>query len=225
MLRGFVKAVRRVARGIAGAVRARPGVFVVAALGVFVLSIFLPPVVLSLARKPWDYFAFNPWVKKLPEYLASSEISPQRKLEFLPNLALFWFSANGPYGSVEWGYAVQVSDIVRFVFMSLLFGTYFALWFSRRDQLRQWGWEARAGRQGGIVGTLVSLLGFSTGPCSVVGCGAPVLPVVGLAFAGLSSGTIKFLTELSQVATWGVLSAMTLGVAYFAWLVGKGNCR
>ncbi len=220
MLRRFLKAVGRVVGGIVAAIRARPKVFGAVTLGVFVLNVFLPPVALSLARKPWDYFAFNPWLPKLPQYLVSNEVPPQRKLDFLPNLALFWFSANGPYGSVEWGYSVDVSDIARFVVMSLLFGTYFALWFSRRDQLRQCGWGARAGRQGGIVGALVSLLGFSTGPCSVVGCGAPVLPVVGLAFAGLSSGTIKFLTELSQVATWGVLSAMTLGVAYLAWLVG-----
>ncbi|TMA05413.1 MAG: hypothetical protein E6J89_19105 [Deltaproteobacteria bacterium] len=53
----------------------------------------------------------------------------------------------------------------------------------------------------------------------MVGCGIPVIPVVGLAFVGLSSGTLKFLAELSRVVTAVVLLAMTLGVAYFGWLV------
>jgi len=220
MLRGCAKAVGRVIHGVAAAMGARPKVFAGVALGVFALDVLLPPLVLSLARKPWDYFAFNPWLAKLPDYLASSEIPLRRKLEFLPNLALFWFSANGPYGSPEWGFAVQVSDLLRFLFLSLLFGAYFALWFYRRDRQIKWGPGTRVSRHGGVVGALASVFGLSTGPCSVVGCGAPVLPVVGLAFAGLSSGTLKFLSDLSQVAAGGLLIAMTLGVAYFAWLVG-----
>lgn len=215
-----MKAIRRLARGIFSAIQTRPIVFAAGTLGVFFLNIFLPPLVLSLVRKPWDFFTFNPWLPKLPEFLASSEVPLQRKVEFLPKLALFWFSANGPYGSTEWGYSVHVNDIARFTLMSLLFGAYFALWFARRDQLTQCGVGAKAGRQGGIVGALVSLLGFSTGPCSVVGCGAPILPVVGLAFTGLTSGTLAFLTQLSTVATAAVLLAMTLGVGYFAWIVG-----
>jgi hypothetical protein len=220
MLRGCAKAVGRVVRGVAAAMGARPKVFAGVALGVFALDVFLPPLVLSLARKPWDYFAFNPWLARLPDYLASSEIPLWRKLEFLPNLALFWFSANGPFGRPEWGFAVDVSDLLRFLFMSLLFGAYFALWFYRRDRQIKWGPSARVSRHGGVVGALASVFGLSTGPCSVVGCGAPVLPVVGLAFAGLSSGALKFLSDLSLVAAGVLLIAMTLGVAYFAWLVG-----
>lgn len=190
-------------------------------MGVFALNIFLPPVVLSIARKPWDYFTFNPWIKRLPEYLASSEVPPEKKLEFLPKLALFWFMADGPYGP-EWGFAVTVSDLLRFVFMAFLFGAYFALWFYRRDWVAQVGWGARTTRQGGVMGALVSTLGLSTGPCTVTGCGAPVLPVLGLAFVGLSSGMLSFLAQLSQVATTVVLVGATLGVAYFGWLVGAG---
>ncbi len=189
------------------------------AAGVFLLELVLPPVVLSLARKPLDYFTFNPWLSRLPEYLASSHVSLQQKLDFLPRLALFWFSADSPYGGTEWGFAVDVTDLGRFIVMSLILGAYFALWFYRRDQLALDGWGTRAGQQAGVAGALASILGFSTGPCSVVGCGAPVIPVVGLAFVGLSSGTLKFLSQLSSVATVAVLLTMTLGVAYMGWLV------
>ncbi len=213
-------AVARVLRGIGTAVRARLKVFAAVALGVFLLDLFLPPLVLSLVRKPWDYFTFNPWLKRLPEYLASATVPLEKKLDFLPKLYLFSFMADGPYGP-EWGFAVTVSDLLRFVFMSLLFGAYFALWFYHRDRLAQLGWGARTTRQGGVVGALTTTLGLSTGPCTVTGCGAPVIPVVGLAFAGLSSGTLALLAEVSKVGTAVVLVAATLGVAYLGWVVGQ----
>ena len=215
-----MSAIKRVFRGIGAAIRARWKVFLAIGVGVFVLDLFLPPLVLSLARKPWDYFSFNPWLKKLPEYLVSSEATLQRKLEFLPNLYLFLFSADGPYGP-EWGFAVTVTDLGRFVLMSVLFGAYFALWFYRRDRLAQFGWGVRTARQGGVVGALASTLGLSTGPCTVTGCGAPVIPVLGLAFTGLSSGTLAVLAELSKVSTAIVLAATALGVLYLGWLVGS----
>ncbi len=220
MLRGAVRAVARSIKGVWAALRARPIIFAAVAAVTFGLHVFLPPVVLSLTRKPWDYFTFNPWLRKLPGYLVSSHDSMRRKLEVLANLALFWFSADSPYGGVEWGFAVVGSDLARFVFMSILVGTYFALWFYRRDRFPAWGWGARRSRQGGVTGALASVFGLSTGPCSVVGCGAPVIPVVGLAFVGLSSGTLKFLAEFSRVASTTVLLAMTLGVAYLGWLAG-----
>jgi hypothetical protein len=105
--------------------------------------------------------------------------------------------------------------------MSLLFGAYFALWFYRRDQLAQSGWGVRTARQGGVAGALASTLGLSTGPCTVTGCGAPVLPVLGLAFTGLTSGTLALLAELAKASTTVVLVATTLGVAYLGWLVGS----
>lgn len=212
--------ITRVFRGIAAAIQARYKVFLAVAVAVFVLDLFLPLLVLSLTRKPWDYFTFNPWVKKLPEFLFSSNATLQRKLEFLPNLALFWFSADGYFGP-EWGYTVTVSDLFRFLFMSILFGAYFALWFYRRDRLAQSGWGVRTARQGGVAGALASTVGLSTGPCTVTGCGAPVIPVLGLAFTGLSSGTLAVLAELSKVSTAIVLVATTLGVLYLGWLVGS----
>jgi hypothetical protein len=56
-----------------------------------------------------------------------------------------------------------------------------------------------------------------------MGCGAPVLPVVGLAFAGLSSVTIKWLSGLSTVATAAVFAGMSFGVLYYGWRVGALN--
>ncbi len=192
------------------------------AFGVFALDLALPLLVLSVSRKPWDSFMFNPWLRRLPEFLASSQVTMERKLEFLPNLALFWFTADGPYGP-EWGFAVTVSDLVRFLLMSALFGAYFALLCYRRDRLAQGGWGAQPAQRGGVAGALVSTLGLTTGPCTVTGCGAPVLPVIGLAFAGLSSGTLLVLAEVSKIATTIVLIATTLGVAYLGWLVGGAH--
>lgn len=211
----------RICRGLVAALRARLGVFLAVAAGVFALQVLLPPAVLSVARKPVDYFTFNPWLPELPRFISASDIPWQRKVEFLPNLALFWFSADSPFGGTDWGFAVTVSDLLRFMLMSLLFAAYFALlaycWERTGAALRNPG----LGQQGGALGVLTSALGFSTGGCTVVGCGAPVIPVVGLAFVGLSSGTLTMLAGLSRVATLFVLIAVALGVVYLGWLVGK----
>jgi hypothetical protein len=212
------QAVIRILRGIAGAVRNRAGVFVGVTAGVFALDLLLPPALLSLARKPFDYFAFNAWLPELPRYLLSSEVPLQRKLEFIPNLALFWFSADSPYGGVDWGFAVTVSDLLRILLLSLLFGLYFALVFYCRPQARPAGVSPRL--SGGASGALASVLGISTGGCTVMGCGAPVIPVVGLAFVGLSSGTLVLLAELSRFATILVFFVVALGVFYLAWIAG-----
>jgi hypothetical protein len=182
------------------------------------LDLFLPPAVLSIVRKPFDYFAFNAWLPELPGYFFGSEIPLQQKLEFLPNLALFWFTADSAYGGVDWGFAVTVSDLLRFLLMSLLFGLYFALVFHCREQTP--AWRSKLGRGVGASGALASVLGVSTGGCTVMGCGAPVLPVVALAFVGLTSGTLALLAELSRVATTFVFLAVTLGVVYLGWRAG-----
>ena len=212
------QAVIRIGRGIGDAVRSRPGVFIAVAISVLALELLLPPAVLSVARKPIDYFAFNAWLPEFPGYLFTSEIPLQRKLEFLPNLALFWFSADSVYGGVDWGFAVTVSDLLRFLLLSLVFGLYFALVFHCRDRAPAEGSTSRLSRGGGVSGALASVLGVSTGGCTVMGCGAPVIPVIGLAFVGLSSGTLALLAALSRVATTLVFIAVTLGVVYLGWL-------
>lgn len=215
-----VNAVARAARGVGRAIRARPKMFAWVAVGVFALNIFLPLLVLSLARKPFDLFTFNPWLSRLPEWLASPELPWGRKLAFLSQMAIAWFIAENPIDGVEWGFTIDVPSLGLFLLSSLLFGTYFALWSYRRGQLREYGLGSRAAWQGGVAGALTSVLGFSTGPCSVMGCGVPVLPVIGLAFTGLSSATLTFFADLSSIAIWVVLSAVAAGVAWYGWLAG-----
>lgn len=209
-----MKAAHAIVRGLVAAVRAHPAVFVAALAGVVALNVLLPPLVLSVARKPVDYFTFNAWLGALPDYLRS-DVGIAKKLEFLPKLALFWFSADNPYG-VEWGFTVTVADLGRFVAMGILFGAYFALWAERRTRPA----AGRGSARGGAVAAVTSVLGFSTGPCSVMGCGAPVIPVVGLAFAGLSSGTLAALSELSRFGTAAMFTLLTIAVAYLAWRDG-----
>ena len=211
-------------RGIRIAVRSRWKIFAAVALAIFLLDVFLPPLLLSVVRKPVSSFTLNPWLKNLPDFIASTQVPLSRKIEFLPNLALFWFISTGPI-EPEWGFAVTVTDFFRFVVMSLLFGAYFALWFYRRDSQASLGgqaprgWGASTTKRGGVLGALTTTLGLSTGPCTVTGCGAPVIPVLGLGFAGLSSGTIKWMAQMSTIAATAVLAGVAAGVLYLGWRI------
>jgi hypothetical protein len=211
-------------RGIRIAVRSRWKIFAAVALAIFLLDVFLPPLLLSVVRKPVSSFTLNPWLKNLPDFIVSTQVPLSRKIEFLPNLALFWFISTGPI-EPEWGFAVTVTDLFRFVVMSLLFGAYFALWFYRRDSQASRGGQAARGwgvsttKRGGVLGALTTTLGLSTGPCTVTGCGAPVIPVLGLGFAGLSSGTIKWMAQMSTIAATAVLAGVAAGVLYLGWRI------
>jgi hypothetical protein len=207
-------------RGAWTALAAHPGVFAAVALGVAALNVIAPVAILSAVRKPLDYYSFNPWLKRLPEYLASDEAALGEKLAKLPDLALFWFSANAAYGGAEWGFAVDVADVGRILLVSALFGLYFALWRRYRD-LALGG--AQALRGGGIAGGAATVFGISTGACSVSGCGAPVLPVLGLAFVGLESGTLHFLAESSRVATFVLFAVLVLAVGYLVYKVTRAT--
>lgn len=220
MNRWPVQTVARTVRGVAAAIRARRNIFWVVAISVFILTLFLPVLVLSLFRGPFDHISFNPWLSRLPEWLIYGDDPLIRKLEFLSDLALAWVIANNAGGEVEWGFIVDVSSVVRFALTSLLFGAFFALWFYRRDQVRQHGWGTHVAQYGGAAGAVTSGLGFTTQACSVMGCGVPVLPVVGLALTGVSSGTLVFLGQLAHAATLVVLSVIALGVAWLGYLVG-----
>jgi hypothetical protein len=211
--------VRRVLEGIGQALRARWGVFAAVGAAVFLLDILVPVLVLSVARKPVDYFMVNPWLSNLPGYLASGKGLLPERLGRAWELALFWFSANGIFG-IEWGFAVSAADLARFALTAALIGAYFALWVHRRDRSGAPGWRPTVGQQGGMLGAVGSVFGVATGGCTVMGCGAPVIPVVGLAFVGLSSGTLAWLSQLSIVATPVVIGGMALGVVYLAWRVG-----
>src|SRR5262245_43774078 len=212
--------------GIAAAVRRRPVAALGVVVGVFAVHVFLPPLLLAITRKPWTYFAFNPWLKRLPEYLASATPLPE-KLDFLTRVALFWFTADGPYGFPEWGFSVDALDLARFLVMSLLLGVYVVLMLDRRARGRLGGWRSGTSGAGGFLGGFAGVLGISTGPCSVVGCGAPVLPVVGLVFAGLSSGTLALLSGISRLMSLVVLLALVVAVAWLGWQAGAvlGDAR
>lgn len=208
----------------ARAVRARGGAFVLIVAAIVVLNLVLPPLVLSAVRKPYDYFSFNPWLHNIPSWLRSGEATAGRKADFLWNAAVLWFVASGEYDAAEWGFTVTVRDLARWVLMGVLFGTYFTLWLERRAQLQRAGLAAgRHGARGGVIGTLLSTLGFTTMPCSVVGCGAPVLPVVGLALTGLSSGTIALLSGASRFLVWIVMIGVAASVVALARQVGEGH--
>ncbi len=210
---------RRSLRNLWGAIRVRPKVFVGVAAAVFLLNLFLPVLVLSVVRKPWDHFSFNPWLDQLPKWLVSPEATIGRKLEFLSKLSLFWFIASSQYDAAEWGFTVGVNDVVRWLFIASMFGAYFALWFYARGQLIRRGRGWSSGGRGGSAGVLLSTLGLSTAPCSVIGCGLPVLPVLGLGLHGLTSGALAGLATLSRVANDVVLVGISAMVLVLGWLV------
>ena len=126
-----------------------------------------------------------------------------------------WSLAQGGRETGQGHYVVMVM-----LHTGLLVGAYFVLWLHRRDRLAASSWGVRLARQGGVAGALATVLGLSTGPCSVVGCGAPVIPVMGLAFTGLTSTTLTLLARVSRIATTLVLVGLTVGVVYLAWRAG-----
>src|SRR5262249_3000576 len=211
-------AISRACRGIWRAVRTRPWFFVSVALGVFALDIFVPPLVLSLARKPVTSFPVNPLLSSLPGYLASGPGELRERLAKAWGLALFWFSADGSFG-IEWGFAVTPADLARFVLLSLLVAAYFALWLERRSPGAT-AWGMRAGGAGGGVGALGGIFGLTTGGGPGGGGGGPRLPVVGLAFVGLSSPTIKWMSALSSLGTAAVMIGLGAAVLWLGWRVG-----
>src|ERR1700693_5404749 len=87
---GFQASIGDMARGIGRALRMRWAAVALTIAGVLALDVFLPPLLLSVARTPWTYFTFNPWLKRAPEYLASDRPWGE-KVDFVSRVALFWF--------------------------------------------------------------------------------------------------------------------------------------
>jgi hypothetical protein len=218
MLHKALTAIAQTLRGIAAALRSQAKIVwgVTAAVAVFNLA--APVVILSLIRRPMDYFTFNPWLSRLPEYLAS-DAALSKKLSFLSNMAIAWVSANNG-GEVDWGFIVDVPTLVRIVLTSLVFGAFFALWSYRRRPGEACGVGFKAARPAGVAGAMTSVFGLTTGPCTLAGCGVPVLPVVGLVFTGLSSGTLTLFATLSRISIAVVLSVMFLAVIWSGWRAG-----
>jgi hypothetical protein len=212
-------AVAQTFRGIAAALRARAKIVWGVAAAVSVFNLIAPVVILSLARRPVDYFSFNPWLSQLPEYLVSGD-PLKKKLSFLSNVAIAWASADNKGEGIDWGFIIDVPTLARIVLTSLVFGAFFALWSYRRREGEACGIGFKAARPAGIAGAVTSVLGLTTGPCALSGCGVPVLPVLGLTLTGLSSGTLSLFATLSRVSIAVVLSAMALAVIWLGWRAG-----
>src|SRR5207247_396990 len=105
-------------RGAWTALAAHPIVFASVTLAVAALNVVAPVAILSAVRKPFDFYTFNPWLKRLPEYFASDDAPLVEKLAKLPDLALLWVSAGSTYGGAEWGFALDVTDVVGLVLAS-----------------------------------------------------------------------------------------------------------
>ena len=205
-------------RGIATALRARARVVWGVTALVSVVTLAAPVVVLSVTRRPPDFITFNPWLPSLPEYLTSDE-PLMEKLSFLSGMVIGWVSADNEGEGIEWGFIIDVPTVARILLTSLAFGAYFALWSYRRRQGEACGLSAKAARPAGIAGAVAGILGLSTAPCTLIG-DLPVMPVVGLAFTGLSSGALTFFSTLSQISFAVVLAAMTLAVLWLGWRAG-----
>src|SRR3989441_8862598 len=216
MDRTALGAIAQTLRGIGVGLRSGKRVVFAVTAAVFAFNLVPPVAILSLARRPPDFFPFNPWLSRLPEYLASEE-PLAKKLSFLSQMAIAWVSADNKVEGIDWGFIVDVPTLARIVLASLVFGAYFALWSYRRRQ----GEGLKVARPAGVAGALTSVFGLTTGPCTLAGCGVPVLPIVGLAFTGLSSGTLTLFTTLSRISIAVVLSAMAVAVLWFGWQVGR----
>jgi hypothetical protein len=220
MVHRALTAIAQTFRGIAAALRSRTKIVWGVAAAVFVFNLAAPVVILSVARRPLDFFTFNPWLRRLPEYLASEE-PLSKKLSFLSNMAIAWVSADNGGEGIDWGFIVDVPTLWRIFLTSLVFGAFFALWSYRRHQGAAGGAAFKAARPAGVAGAITSVFGLTTGPCTLSGCGVPVLPVVGLALTGLTSGTLTLLAALSRISIAVVLSLMGLAVIWLGWRAGS----
>ena len=220
MVQRALAAIAQALRGIAAAVRARAKIVLAVTAAVSVFNLSAPVIILSIARRPVDFFTFNPWLRRLPEYLASEE-PLAKKLSFLSNMAIAWMSADNEGEGIEWGFVVDVPTLLRILLTSLVFGAYFALWSYRRREREACGVGFKAARPAGVAGAVTSVFGLTTGPCTLAGCGVPVLPVVGLAFTGLSSGTLTLFATLSRISIAVVLSLMGIAVVWLGWRAGS----
>ena len=174
--------VARTARGIAAGVRSRAGVAAAVAVAVALFDLLAPVVLLSLAKKPADFFTWNPWLRRLPEYLGSGDA----KLAVLAQLRIAWFAAGD-----DWVFVLDVPTLALIACTAVVFGVWFALWSSRRA---------------GLVGAIGSLLGLTTCPCTLAFAGAPAASLA--AIATLSrAGTAIVLAGMIAGILWSGFSA------------------
>src|SRR3989441_11947287 len=166
MDRTALGAIAQTLRGIGVGLRSGKRVVFAVTAAVFAFNLVAPVAILSLARRPPDFFTFNPWLSRLPEYLASEE-PLAKKLSFLSQMAIAWVSADNKVEGIDWGFIVDVPTLARIVLASLVFGAYFALWSYRRPQ----GAGLEAARPAGVPGAGTSPSGRTAAPPTVAGRG------------------------------------------------------
>src|SRR5205085_4677311 len=153
-------AIAQTRRGIFAALRSRAGVLLGVGTAVVVFNLLAPVALLSVLRRPADFFTFNPWLRRLPDYLGSSE-SLSRKLAFLSHLTIAWVSAEGSEG-IDWGFIVDVPTVLRIVCTALIFGAYFALWsYGRRKPRPTQPGLSAAARPAGVLGVMTGAFGLT----------------------------------------------------------------
>src|SRR6266852_3468476 len=150
MVQRTLAAIAQALRGIVAAVRARAKIVLAVTAAVSVFNLGAPVIILSIARRPMDFFSFNPWLRRLPEYLASEE-PLAKKLSFLSNMAIAWMSADNENEGIEWGFVVDVPTLLRILLTSLVFGAYFALWSYRKREGEACGVGFKAARPAGAI--------------------------------------------------------------------------
>lgn len=205
--------VRQVFRGIFTAIRAHKAIAFCAALVIAAFNLLAPIAILSIARKPADFFTFNPWLPRLPGYLMLSEPLTQ-KLAFLSELKVAWVSADGPDGPV-WAFILDVPTLARIAGFALLFGAFFALWAHHR----------KTASRAGIFAAATSIFGLTTCPCSLVPGGAPVLPLLALAFTGASAGTLALFATVSRISIALVVGVLSIAIVWLGLRAGEPRLR
>src|SRR5207244_8670646 len=82
MARAALAAIAQTLRGIGVGLRSGKRVVFAVTGAVFVFNLVAPVAILSVARRPPDFFSFNPWLSRLPEYVACEE-PLAKKISFL----------------------------------------------------------------------------------------------------------------------------------------------
>src|SRR5436309_14822547 len=110
------------------AIRRRAVVFVLVVAAIAALNLVLPPLVLSVARKPYDYFSINPWLHNLPSWLAYGEATASRKVDVVWNVAVLWIVASGEYDAAGWGCSVTVAGGARWHLLGVILRDSVSMW-------------------------------------------------------------------------------------------------
>src|SRR3989475_12073697 len=117
MARTALGAIAQTLRGIGVGLRSGKRVVLTVTAAVFAFNLVAPVAILSLARRPPDFFTFNPWLSRLPEYLASEE-PLAKKLSFLSQVPIAWVSEDNKVEGIDCEFIVDLRTQSRIVLAS-----------------------------------------------------------------------------------------------------------